>query len=114
MNKYRTHTIRLYRLHTALNALYMTPKLSSDSCVRLEAAEEMLNDYRNAEAQGRTPPGDIRSRIIREIHSALPPEQLAAIIAKLPTKLRRIVTESLAESPVCRVIRVRSNKPRKL
>lgn len=108
-----TQSTRLYRLHTTLNALLMTPKIPSEAQARLEAAEELLNDYRDAEAQGHALPGDISARVIREIRAALPPERLAEIIANLPPKLRRMAAESLAEPPVRRVFRLVHKTPRK-
>lgn len=92
----------LFRLHTAVTRLLIYHMISDEHHARLEAAEEYLNNHRNAAALGVTPPPGLAAAILSTLRASLPPEKLAQLVAALPERERLHLAALFAEPPVKR------------
>lgn len=96
----------LFRLHNALTRLITSPMISDEQLARLEAAEESLNNHRNAAALGVGPPPGLAASILGSLRAAMPPERLARIVATLSERERLHLAALLAEPPVKRTYHI--------
>lgn len=92
----------LFRLHNTLTRLITSPMIPDEQLARLEAAEEHLNNHRNAAAVGVSPPPGLAGSILAALRSALPPEKIARFVATLPERERLQLAALFAEPPVKR------------